>query len=100
MNLAPDLLTRAGQPRTLIVGYLPPRQLAASLTGNLLERTCYPLTIERGCTVVARGSIEDTGAGLSIQLINADGLHVLNMHNATPADATWALGKLLQRYSD
>ncbi|WP_342594548.1 hypothetical protein AAGT95_16815 [Salinicola lusitanus] len=94
---AHDLLTRTGQPRVLIVGLMPAHTNAASLTGNLLERTHYPLTIERVGEVVAQGHIEDTGAGISLTLTNTQGVRVLNLHNGTPADATWALAKLLER---
>lgn len=97
-----DLLTRTGQPRCLIVGLMPAHINAASLTGNLLERTHYPLTIEKHGFAVAVGSIEDTGAGISLELRNAQpgkglGGHLLNLHNGTPAAATWALAKLLER---
>ena len=100
MNAAPDLLTRTAQPRALIVGYLPPMQHAATCVETLLERHLYPLTIERGGAVIARGSIEDTGSGISLTLTAADNTRVINLHNGTPADACWALGKLLQRYAD
>ncbi|WIX34120.1 hypothetical protein QO259_05515 [Salinicola sp. JS01] len=99
-QLAHVLPPREAPPRCLIVGLMPPQLLAASLTGNLLSRTQYPLTVERDSEVLARGTIEDTGAGLSVQLSNREGAAVLTLHNALPADATWALGKLVQRYTD
>lgn len=95
-----DLFTRTGQPRCLIVGLMPPNTNAASLTGSLLERTHYPLTIERDGETVAQGAIEDTGVGISLTLTNLEGVRLLNLHNGTPADATWALAKLLERLAD